>query len=124
MSTRRKYNLLNALAYELCRLLVEDKPSRRTNVIIAAVLKHCLADWVEWKTEMTMVSVDAQAEALKEQWRKEENEAILKRTQEKHPEAKVTLHNDNGAVLIEHPPDGSNAQSLLGGAMEIKSPWS
>jgi len=73
---------------------------------------------------MTMVSVDAQAETLKEQWRKEENEAILKRTQEKYPEAKVTLHNDNGAVLIEHPPDGSNAQSLLGGAMEIKSPWS
>jgi hypothetical protein len=27
------------------------------------------------------------------------------------------------AILVEHPPDGSAAQELLGGAMEIRSPW-
>ena len=124
MSASRKYNLLNAVLYELCRLLVEDKPSRRNNVIVAAILKHCFADWVEWKTEMTMASVDQQVEAIKTQWKVEENMAILQRAQEKYPTAKVTLHDPiTGAILIEHPPDGSEAQSLLGGAMEIRSPW-
>jgi hypothetical protein len=119
-----KYSLLNAIAYEICRLLVEDKPSRKNNYIISLILKHCFTDWVEWKTEMTMVAVDQQAEEIKAEWKAQENEAIVAKFQEKYPEAKVTLHNSNGAVLIEHPPDGSNVQSLLGGAMEIKSPWS
>ena len=125
MSSPRKYSLLNAVLYEICRLLVEDKPSRRTHFVIAAIMGHCFTDWVEWKTEHTMATVDQQAEELKTQWKEQENEAIVAKFQEKYPEAKVTLHDANtGAVLIEHPPDGSNAQSLLGGAMEIKSPWS
>lgn len=119
------YSLLNAIAYEVCRLLIEDKPSRKNNFIIALILKHCLEDWVAWKAEMVMADVDAQAEELKQQWLKEENEAIVKKFQNLFPDAKVTTHDANtGAVFIEHPPDGSEAQSLLGGAMEIKSPWS
>lgn len=125
MNVSRKYNLLNAILYEVCRLLVEDKPSRRNHVVIAAIMKHCFADWVEWKTEGTMVSVDKQAEELKAKWKEQDNQRIVERFQEKYPEAKVTLHDANiGAVLIEHPPDGSRAQDLLGGAIEIKSPWS
>jgi hypothetical protein len=27
------------------------------------------------------------------------------------------------AQIIEHPPDGSKAQDLLGGTMEIRAPW-
>jgi hypothetical protein len=49
-----------------------------------------------------MSEVDAQVEDLHEQWDKEEPKP----------------------VVIHHPPDGSKAQDLLGGAMEIKSPWS
>lgn len=70
-----------------------------------------------------MQEVDEQVEEIKEEWKQEELQATLERAQDKFPEAKVTLHNDQGAVLIEHPPDGSKAQDLLGGAMEIKSPW-
>jgi hypothetical protein len=120
-----KYKLLNAIAYEVCRLLIEDKPSRKDIYIISLILKHCLEDWVMWKTEMTMSAVDAQAEELKKEWREEENKAIVEKFQKLFPDAQVSTHDANtGAVLIEHPPDGSNAQSLLGGAMEIKSPWS
>jgi predicted metal-dependent phosphoesterase TrpH len=70
-----------------------------------------------------MEEVDKQVEEIKEEWKQEELQATLERAQEAFPEAEVSLHNDQGAVLIEHPPDGSKAQDLLGGAMEIKSPW-
>lgn len=120
-----KYSVLNAIAYEVCRLLIEDKPSRKDIYIISLILKHCLEDWVMWKTELTMSAVDAQAEELKKEWLEEENKAIVEKFQKLFPDAQVSTHDANtGAVLIEHPPDGSNAQSLLGGAMEIKSPWS
>ena len=120
-----KYSVLNAIAYEVCRLLIEDKPSRKDIYIISLILKHCLEDWVMWKTELTMGAVDAQAEELKKEWLEEENKAIAEKFQKLFPNAQVSTHDANpGAVLIEHPPDGSNAQSLLGGAMEIKSPWS
>jgi hypothetical protein len=72
-----------------------------------------------------MKDVDRQVEEIKETWKEQENQEIVKLFQEKLPEAKVTLHDPiTGAVLIEHPPDGSKAQDLLGGVMEIKSPWS
>ena len=87
-------------------------------------MAHCFPDWVLWKTELTMKDVDRQTEELKEQWRDEENEAIREKVSNIFPDAKVTTHNGQGAVLIEHPPDGSKAQELLGGSMEIKSPWS
>jgi hypothetical protein len=120
-----KYNLLNAVIYEVLRRLCEYKPSLRWNSIVKMAMTHCFPDWVEWRTEMTMEEVDKQTEVLKKQWREEENAEILQKFQDAYPEAKVTTHDPiTGAVLIEHPPDGSKAQDLLGGAMEIRSPWS
>ena len=119
-----RYNALNALVYDVLWRLCESYPSLRQNTWVKLAMKHCFPDWVEWKTESTMKSVDKQAEELKGQWREEENELTRQKFQEEHPDAKVTTHNEQGAVLIEHQPDGSKAQDLLGGAMEIKSPWS
>ena len=96
------YNLINAAAYEVCRILVDDKPQRQSNWIISKIMEHCRPDWVLWKTESTMSDVDAQIEDLHEQWEREE------------PKPRI----------IEHPPDGSKAQDLLGGTMEIRAPWS
>lgn len=119
-----KYSLLNAIAYEVCRVLIEDKPSRKNNYIISLILSHCLLDWTKWKTEQALNTVNRQVEELKTLWKEQENVAIVGKFQERYPEARVTLHDPiTGAVLIEHPPDGSNAQTLLGGAMEIRSPW-
>ena len=118
------YNVLNAIVYDVLWRLCESYPSLRQNTWVKLAMKHCFPDWVEWKTESTMKSVDKQAEELKGQWREEENELTRQKFQEEYPDAKVTTHNEQGAVLIEHPTDGSKAQDLLGGAMEIKSPWS
>lgn len=120
-----KYNVLNALIYETLWRFCEIWSVLRGNKLVEMVMSSCFPDWVLWKTKATMAGVDHQAEEVKEQWQKEENEAIVEKFQEKYPEAKVTTHDEKtGAVLIEHPPDGSKAQELLGGAMEIKSPWS
>ena len=118
------YNVFNAIVYDVLWRLCDSFSSLRSNTLVRMAMAHCFPDWVLWKTELTMKDVDEQAEELKEQWRDEENEAIRKKVSKLFPDAKVTTHNEQGAVLIEHPPDGSKAQDLLGGTMEIKSPWS
>lgn len=119
-----KYNLLNAIIYDVLWRLCDSFPSLRGKKWVRFLMDNCFPDWVEWKTELTMKDVDRQAEDLKQQWRDEENEAIREKVSKLFPDAEVTTHNEQGAVLIEHPPDGSKAQDLLGGIMEIKSPWS
>lgn len=119
-----KYSVLNAIVYDILLLLCESYSSLRLNPWVKRAMEHCFPDWVEWKTELTMKDVDRQTEDLKQQWRDEENESIRKKVSNFFPESKVSTHNEQGAVLIEHPADGSEAQDLLGGAMEIRSPWS
>jgi hypothetical protein len=118
------YNVFNAIVYDVLWRLCDSFPSLRSNTLIQMAMAHCFPDWVLWKTENTMKDVDRQTDELKEQWRDEENETIREKFSNIFPESKVTTHNEQGAVLIEHPPDGSKAQDLLGGTMEIKSPWS
>jgi hypothetical protein len=118
------YNVLNAIVYDVLWRFCDSYPSLRSNTLVRMAMAHCFPDWVLWKTELTMKDVDRQTEELKEQWRDEENEAIREKVSNFFPDAKVTTHNEQGAVLIEHPPEGSKAQELLGGSMEIKSPWS
>ena len=118
------YNVLNAIVYDVLWRFCDSYPSLRSNTLVRMAMAHCFPDWVLWKTELTMKDVDRQTEELKEQWRDEENEAIREKVSNIFSDAKVTIHNEQGAVLIEHPPEGSKAQELLGGAMEIKSPWS
>lgn len=116
-----KYNAFNAIVYDfIWRFL----PTMRHG-LLKPVADYCFPDWVAWKTETTMKDVKKQAKVIHEQWQEEENQAVVEKFQEVYPEAKVTTHDKNtSAVLIEHPPDGSTAQDLLGGAMEVKSPWS
>lgn len=61
-------------------------------------------DWVEWKTESTMQDVDRQVEELQEQW------AAVEQVEQ-------------APIITEKPPDGSNAQELLGGEIRIRAPW-
>ena len=120
-----KYNLLNAIVYEILRVLTEHWPDLKRNPWVTRALAYCFPDWVEWKTEKTLKGVDRQAEKITKEWQEQDNQKVVDKFQEVYPEAKVTVHDSNtGAVLIEHPPDGSKAQDLLGGAMEIRSPWS
>lgn len=58
-------------------------------------------DWVEWKAQETMKDLDRQIEKIHEGWAAE----------------------DPKPIIIEHEPDGSKAQELLGGTLQIKAPW-
>ena len=97
------YDPTKALVYEFLRGISEGKPFLRGNLIVREVMKSCFPDWAKWKGDVTMRDVDIQVEDLMSEWQEKENEE---------------------PVVIEHKPDGSEAQELLGGAMEIRSPWS
>jgi uncharacterized protein YijF (DUF1287 family) len=89
-----------ALAVEVIRQLW-DRGLYRQNKVLQQIHANWFTFWVEWKTQKTIENVDRQVAEIQEQWAKE----------------------DPKPVIIEHEPDGSNAQELLGGTMEIKAPW-
>ena len=99
------YNIWNAIAYEITNLLINHDPRWELNQRVQMIRRHCFPDWVEWKTERTMKNVDKQIEDI---------QAIQ---QLEHDKKYVT------PIVIEHEPDGSRAQDLLGGTLQIKAPW-
>jgi hypothetical protein len=96
------YNIWFALCYELLIKLGEHYKSLKNNYWVKLALRYCHEDWVLWKVENTLRSVDRDIEKIVKEWDKREKPKY---------------------ELIEHEPDGSKAQELLGGAMEIKSTW-
>jgi len=98
--TKSNYNFWFALTYELVQELIHHFASLRQNKIIKQLLIYCKEDWVLWKTELTLKKIDLEVEQLKKDWEKEEQPKFL---------------------IIEHEPDESKAQQLLGGELEIKS---
>jgi hypothetical protein len=98
----KNYSELNAVIYELLIKLIEIWPKLKLNQWVRAALNWCRADWVEWRTEQTLKDADRQAQEILKYWEAQEN---------------------NEYKVIQHEPDGSKAQDLLGGAMEIKSTW-
>ena len=90
----------------------------------------------EQRIQAELKDVDKQAAAINQQWTQIEDaertaqaEAVAARIQFENPDATVSViqtavgEGTDTTILIEHAPDGSKAQDLLGGAMEIKSPW-
>ena len=100
-----KYNIWNAVAYEICQLLIEHDPKWEKNFIVKKILSHSFWDWIEWKTERSMKGVDHQIRQI-------------------HFELDSYYAEQDKPIYKEHKPDGSEAQDLLGGAIEIKSAWS
>lgn len=96
------YNPTKALVYEFLLKLSDGKPFFRGNFIVRELMGFCFLDWVEWKKDVAMKDVDLQVEEILEKWEEE----------------------DPKPTIIHYEPDGSTAQDLLGGAMEIRSPWS
>ena len=95
-----KYNIWFALSYEFVNIISQQFPKFKQNKLVRLLLDYCKPDWILWKVELSLDQVDKQVEAIKREW-------------EKSDPAKYTV--------IEHEPDGSKAQELLGGAIEIKS---
>ena len=94
------YNFWFAIIYEILNDLAGQFKSLKRNKIVRLILNYCKHDWILWKIESTLANVDIQAEQIKKSWEKTDPPRYL---------------------VIEHEPDGSKAQELLGGAMEIKS---
>jgi hypothetical protein len=99
---KTKYNFWLAMCYEIIKAVVEHFPSLKTNKIVKLILNYCKHDWILWRIESALDSVDKQVEALHKEWGKQE-----KPTRE----------------YYELPPDGSKAQQLLGGEMGIRSTY-
>lgn len=100
-----KYNIWFALSYEITEILINDDPRWLNNWIVAKIRVHCKPDWMEWKVQRTMSDVDLQVKELQKKWQEEDYEKYVK------------------PIVIEHKPDNSKAQSLLGGPMSISAPW-
>ncbi len=88
------------LVVEIIRILW-DHGYYQQNPWLQRVHDYWFDFWVDWKTQITMDDVDRQVEEIQKQWADEEPKPII----------------------AEHEPDGSKAQELLGGTMEIKAPW-
>ena len=97
------YNKFNAFTYELIIFLCRFYPLKR-NPFVRKILDYCLDDWAAFRAEIAMAEVDRQVQAIQEEWEKEEKEKIQ-------------------PVYLESEPDGSTAQRLLGGEMQLTSPW-
>jgi hypothetical protein len=95
-----KFNIWNAYIYEALLILRDDYKLFKNNKIVSAILAYCKPDWVLWKVQKTLKEVDIEIDKIKAMWDKEESPKF---------------------EFIEHEPDGSKAQELLGGAIEIRS---
>jgi len=95
-----EYNFWFALIYEVIRDFADHFPILKKYKILKLVLRYCKHDWVLWKIDTTLNDVDKQVEQIKREWDKLEPPK---------------------STYIEHRPDGSKAQELLGGMLEIKS---
>ena len=98
--TNPKYNFWFAITYEIVNDLSQHFVSLKRNKIVVLILNYCKHDWVLWKVESTLNDVDKQVEKIKKQWETTDPPRYS---------------------VIEHEPDGSKAQELLGGAIEIRS---
>ena len=69
-----KYNIWNAIAYEVTVMLINFDARWMNNKIVNMIRAHSFVDWCEWKTEQTMEDVDAQIEALHMLWDREDDD--------------------------------------------------
>lgn len=100
----KRYRLWAAVAYELLRFFCDYQPKYWHHPVVKLLMDSWRPDWVEWKTGATMEDVDHQINELHQQW-----DAVEQVEQ--------------APIITEKPPDGSNAQELLGREMRIRAPW-
>lgn len=100
----RPYQLWAALVVEVYRKVVAKRPALGLIPGLARFIDALLPHWLEWRTEQILREVDQQAEAIADAWAAADQQAAA-------------------PIITEAPPDGSQAQALLGGELRIRSPW-
>lgn len=96
---------INGILYEITNLLIDFDSRWAIHWLVKMIRENCFPDWVAWKTEQTMAKVDRQIVEITKDWEVKDHDTYVK------------------PIIIEHQPDGSKAQDLLGGTLEISSPW-
>lgn len=96
---------INGIIYEITNILIEFDARWANHWLIKMIRSHCFPDWVAWKTEQTMAKVDRQIVEITKEWEVQDHDTYIK------------------PIIIEHQPDGSKAQDLLGGTLQISAPW-
>lgn len=99
------YRLWFALSYEVTNILINNDTKWEVNRWVRLVRAHSFIDWVEWKTERSMEILDEQIEDIRLALEAEDRKQYI------------------DPIIIHHAPDGSRAQELLGGEIQIKAPW-
>lgn len=109
MTLQQKFNVL---FYEIGLLFKRKFPSLARKPFFRMLMKHCLEDWTEWKTEFTMARMKQEEEQIQEflenQWKTEKADRLAMQAAIAFPDAKVTPKPNATipSVLIEYP-DGS-----------------
>lgn len=98
-------HLINGVIYELTNILINHDARWANHWLVRMIREYCFPDWVAWKTEQTMAKVDRQIVEITKEWEVQDAAKYIK------------------PIIVEHKPDGSRAQELLGGTLEIKAPW-
>lgn len=102
--SKRPYQLWAALVVEVYRKALEKRPALGLIPGLAAFIQALMPHWLEWRTDRILQEVDRQAEAIADAWAAADQQAAA-------------------PIITEAPPDGSQAQALLGGELRIRSPW-
>ena len=100
-----KPHTINGIIYEITNILIDFDARWANNQIVKMIREYCFPDWVAWKTEQTMAKVDRQIVELTKDWEVQDHDTYIK------------------PIITEHKPDGSKAQDLLGGTLQITAPW-
>jgi adenylosuccinate lyase len=104
MENKKNYNRVNALIYELIIFLEQIFSGLTRNKLIQRIKDNCQDDWTEFRVLLFLEELDKETAEVQKKWKEEEQKL-------REP------------VYTELPPDGSNAQDLLGGEMRLTSPW-
>lgn len=96
---------INGIIYEITNILIEFDARWANHWLIKMIRSHCFPDWVAWKTEQTIREVDRQIVEITKEWEAQDHKTYIE------------------PIIIEHTPDGSKAQDLLGGELQISAPW-
>jgi hypothetical protein len=102
--TEKPYKLWAALVVEIYRTAVEKRPALALVPGLTAIIDQLMPHWLEWRTQQILEEVDRQAEQITLEWEAMEQQA-------------------QAPIVSEVPPDGSQAQALLGGELRIGAPW-
>lgn len=102
--SQRPYQLWAALVVEVYRKALEKRPALGLIPGLGRFIEALMPHWLEWRTDRILQEVDQQAEAIADAWAAADQQALA-------------------PIITEAPPDGSQAQALLGGELRIRAPW-